>query len=494
VTILDPFALAADLIDPPPNPHLTDPAAWIHDRLDEHLWSKQIEIVEAVRDHRKVAVKACHGPGKSFTAARIVAWWLDCHPHGEAFAVTTAPTDSQVKAILWREITRAWKKGTLPGRVTLDAQWKIGEQLVAYGRKPADHDENGFQGIHDRYVLVVLDEACGIPKQLWTGTDTLVTNDDGTILAIGNPDNPASEFAEVCDGSPDPLPDGTTPSGMSKLGWWVITISVFDTPNFTGETIPDRLRQMLPGQVWLEERRQRWTETSPLWISKVLGQFPQDAADGMVPWSWLLKSQAPGSELRVPVEIGIDVGASEEGDETVIRARAGMHALPDVWRLQTGDSEEIVDRALDAIRVLHATSVKVDHTGVGFGVTGSLRRRVETEVGWPVEVHGVVVGEKAVQSDRFVNLKAEIWWEIGREYSRTGSWDLSDVDQETLLELAAPKFREVNKRVQVEEKSEVRRRIGRSTDNADSLLLAFYQPVGVGVATTSKAKDKRGRR
>lgn len=435
----------------------------------------------------------------SYVAARVVAWWIDVHPPAEAFAVTSAPTAHQVSAILWREIRRAHRRGQLPGRViggNGNEQWKLGEDLVAMGRKPADHDPDGFQGIHDRYVLVVLDEACGITKSLWTATDTLVTNEDSRILAIGNPDDPLAEFAEVCAGAPE---DGS--SGMSKLGWWVITISLFDTPNFTDEQVPDAIRPYLPSTVWLEERRQRWGEKSPLWSSKVLGRFPKDASDGTVPWSWLQKCRGEEASvrvgpLRVPVELGVDVGGSDTGDETVIRARAGMRALDDVWRLQTGDSEEIVDQVLDAVRVTHATAVKVDAIGVGFGVYGSLRRRAQTDVAWPVDVHSVVVSEAASQPDRFVNLRAEMWWEIGREYSRTGVWDLDAVDDETLIELAAPKYREVNRRVQIEAKDEVRRRIGRSTDNADALLLAFHQPAVVPRVAESVYTDRRsaGRR
>lgn len=498
MSALDPFGRAADLIDPQPHPHLHNLPAWVNATTGEHLWSKQAEIGEAITRHRKVAVKACHGPGKSFTASRTVAWWLDVHPTGTAFAVTTAPTDPQVKAILWREITRAHKRGRLPGRVTLDAQWKIDDELVAYGRKPADHDESGFQGIHARYVLVVLDEACGIPTQLWTAADTLTTNDDARILAIGNPDNPATEFARICDGAPE---DGT--SGMSKLGWWVITISVFDTPNFTGERVPDEMRPMLPSKVWVDERRASWGEGSPLWMSKVLGQFPEDATDGVVPWSWIQKCRGDEATerigpLRVPVELGVDVGGSESGDETVIRAREGMRAIDQVWRLQTGDSEVVVDRVIEAIGDTHATAVKVDVIGIGWGVVGSLRRRVAREVPWRVDVHGVDVSEAATQPDRFVNLRAELWWEVGRELSRNGSWDLTAVDDATLLELAAPRYFEVNGRIRIESKDDLRKpdRLGRSPDNADALLLAFHVPRVRPPAEAKRYKDQRlkGRR
>jgi hypothetical protein len=492
----DPWAWVADRFDPPINPWLHDPAGWVKAKLDEHLWSKQVEIAAALQVHRHVAVMSCHGSGKSYGASRIVGHWIDVHPHGDAFAATTAPTDPQVKAILWREIQRAHRKGNLPGRVTLDAQWKIGDELVAYGRKPADHDEHGFQGIHALRVLAVVDEACGVPATLWTAIDTLVTNDDSRVLAIGNPDDPTADFARICEGAPD---DGT--SGLSRLGWWVIRISVFDTPNFTGEWVPDELRKLLPSRTWVEERRLQWGEGSPLWTSKVLGQFPDDARDGVIPWSWLKRCQGEAATakigpLRVPVRLGVDVGASEGGDETVIVCRRGGRIDPDFRRLRTGDSEEIVDGIIDAIRETEATDVMVDSIGVGFGVAGSLRRRVQTEVAWPVGVTGVNVGEAAEEPTRFVNRRAEIWWTVGREWSQSGAWDLTDVDDATLNELATPRYREVNGRTQIESKDDIRKRLGRSPDNADAVLLSCVDPEPARAVTQSTWTDSRlrGRR
>jgi hypothetical protein len=70
----------------------------------------------------------------------------------------------------------AHKKAGLPGRITLDAKWYIGNELVAYGRKPADYDPAAFQGIHARYVLVIIDEAGGVPKSIFDAVDALATN------------------------------------------------------------------------------------------------------------------------------------------------------------------------------------------------------------------------------------------------------------------------------------------------------------------------------
>ena len=124
-----------------------DPARWLTDRLGEQAWSAQREIMTALRDHRYVAVPSGHDLGKSHCASRIACQWLDTHPLGDAFVVTSAPSAAQVSAILWREITRAHGRARdrgrpLLGRVTRAGypQWHIGEELVAFGRKPGDTD------------------------------------------------------------------------------------------------------------------------------------------------------------------------------------------------------------------------------------------------------------------------------------------------------------------------------------------------------------------
>src|SRR4029079_19602604 len=108
------------------------------------LWSATCHIIERVRDPARPAVQSCPAVGKSFVAATTVAWWLDVHPVGEAFVVTTAPTDKQVKAVLWREINRLHTRAGLAGRTNL-SEWYIGKELVAFGLKSADQDPTAFQ-------------------------------------------------------------------------------------------------------------------------------------------------------------------------------------------------------------------------------------------------------------------------------------------------------------------------------------------------------------
>jgi hypothetical protein len=192
-----PWAVFADLLDPPENPYVRDPVGWVRDRLGEFLWSKQREIAGALVEHRYVAVKSAHDTGKSHVASRT--WHLDTQ--SDPFATTTAPTTKQVHAILWRYLGQAHRKAKLEGRITLDDEWYTGpggKELVAYGRKPADTDQAAFQGIHALHPSVLVDEACGVPKSIFDAVDSLATNANVRVLAIGNPDDPASHFAQIC--------------------------------------------------------------------------------------------------------------------------------------------------------------------------------------------------------------------------------------------------------------------------------------------------------
>lgn len=442
-----------------------DPVSWVSDRLRWMVWSKQAEIMQSILDNRRTAVRSAHGVGKSHVASLVAAWWLDVHPPGTAFCVTTAPTGAQVKAILWRYIRKAHRRGRLSGRLN-QTEWHIDDELVAFGRKPADHDEAAFQGIHARYVLVIIDEAGGIPEGLWIAADALTTNSDCRLFAIGNPDNPASYFRKVC-----------TPGS----GWNTIGISAFDSPNLTGEAVPEQVSLALVGKEWVEEKRREWGEDNPLYQSKVLGQFSEDSEHQIVRTSDIAKCRLDPEvkytlEDLTPVELGVDVGGG--GDETVIRERRGRMAGRE-WRAHTDRPELLAPLVLKAILESGATAVKIDSIGVGFGVIGELRNLYGKGVHGAAIV-GVNVAEASSEVDKFQNLRAQLWWEVGRVLSERGGWDLSKMDNAdaTVAQLLeAQWFVNDRGKIQVEKKDELRKRLGRSPDNADALLLAYW--VGV---------------
>jgi len=294
-----------------------------------------------------------------------------------------------------------------------------------------------------------------VPESLWIAAETLVTNEDSRILAIGNPDDPSAYFARIC---------------QPGSGWHVIHVDGLESPNFTDEEIPEYLHPLLLSRLWVEERRADWGEGTPLWQSKVRGLFPEEASDAVVPLSWVRRCQ----EERVlgetvPVELGVDLGAG--GDQTVIRERRGA-AVGRVWRSHSADPMEVVGLVVQAIQETGATAVKVDVIGIGWGVAGRL---VELKgEAHNAAIIGVNVGMASYNPQRFPRLRDQLWWEIGRELCQDRVWDLRELDDTTIAQLIAPRYSlDSFGRIKVEPKDETRKRLGRSPDDADALLLAY---------------------
>src|SRR5690606_25186550 len=436
----------------------SDPVGWVRDRLGETLWSKQQDIARSVVANRRTAVQSCHDSGKSYVASRLAAWWTDVHPPGEAFVVSTAPTYPQVHAILWEEIRAASRKAAargapLPGQIQLSDEWKLDDgTLVGWGRKPADTDEYGFQGIHRRYVLVIIDEACGVPAQLWTAVEAITTNRDCRILAIGNPDDPATEFAKVC---------------APGAGWNTIRISAFDTPNFTDEQVPDDLRPLLLDPDWVEDKKRRWGVESPRYVSKVLGEFPDIGEDILITPAMIRAAQerelAPGPWGV----LGVDV-ARFGSDRTVLCLRRGPVAriVGDYARQST---TETAGRVVEALRNHLVDEVRVDGVGVGAGVVDQL-----VEQG--VDVLDMQSGAAAQDPEHFANARAEWWWAV-RERFEQGDIDIDPADEDLAAQLGAIRYKYTARgQVLIESKDEMRKRGLPSPDRADALMLTAAAP------------------
>lgn len=456
-----------------------DPEGFIREGLLGFIWSKQREICQSVRDNRRTAVKSCHDVGKSYIASRIAGWFGSCNDAGEAFVVTLAPTFHQVKAILWRELKKAHDAGSLPGTMNL-TEWKIGQELIAFGRSPADTDPTAIQGIHAPRVLVIGDEACGLSKEILDAADSLIANEDSRILLIGNPDDPSSEFANIC---------------KPGSGWNVIRINAFDSPNFTGEEVPDRLRPLLISQTWVKEKAKKWGVDSPLYIAKVLGEFPEQATDALIPISAVNAATtrfAAAKEAGFPPtkgsdrhDLGVDV-ARQGDDATVIYRAKGWRATCE-HRHHKRDLMELVGEIIRCCRRDKPRRIKIDDTGMGGGVTDRLRQIQNSQDPRDnearVAIEGVMivpinVGEAPkgqIADERFVNLRAELNWNM-RVILTEKPLELEPSD-DLESQVVQIKYTVPNGEIQIEKKADMKKRTkGKSPDDWDALVLAFAEP------------------
>lgn len=385
-----------------------DPVAWLRDRLGEDAWSRQAQIMRDVATHPLVTVQSCHGIGKTFLASRLVLWFLDTHPIDQTMVVTTAPTSHQVRAVLWRYIRQGHEKGNLPGLITQSQvpEWKIDGNLVAYGRRPADHQQSAFQGQHAEHMLVVLDEAGGIPKWLWDAADSLMTGPDQHLLAIGNSDNSSSHFYVVC---------------TSEAGWVRHRVSAFDPPAFTGEQVTPEMAARLVTRKWVDDKQRRWGETNPLYKAKVLGEFT-DSEDGLIPLSWVRAAnarwhewfEAGAREVGGRRIIGVDV-ARYGTDSTAIALREG-DVIREVKRWTRKDTVETTDLVEHELAFPKSLAV-VDVIGVGAGVLDLLRSRRLAAVGF--NASQATKRRDRTGMWRFPNARSAAWWNLRKRLGRS---------------------------------------------------------------------------
>lgn len=451
-----------------------DPVWFIRNVLGGSPWSIQEEIIRSCQKHRETCVASCHGSGKSWIAARIALWFLYTHP--QSYVVTTAPTFHQVRDILWQEIGMAHRSSRVPlGGEPLETRLKIAPGWFAVGL--ATYHSDAFQGRHAAGgdILIIADEAAGVDEQIWIGIDGLMSSRGARLLAIGNPTNPSGRFYQM----------------FKQVGVARFHISAFDTPNFyeLGITIDDirsgEWEDKIPeGELpmpalvtpeWVAERYERWGEDSPLWVSRVLGEFPEESDDAVIPLSWVEKSMQRWRESKpdpaAPVVVGVDV-ARFGSDRSCIAVRRGRR----IEKIKTYSKRDLMALAglvVEAIREEAAQIVYIDEVGMGGGIVDRLR-----ELGHGRIVRGVNTGERPRDAERFANLRAELWWSL-RELLNPDTKANPDPlllppDEELLADLTAPRYRYTSRgQIQIESKDEMRRRGLRSTDLADAVCLSI---------------------
>lgn len=466
-----------------------DPVAWAEDVLGVVFWSKQKEILRSLAKNKRTAVKSSHSIGKTFTCAVASVWWVSTRD--DCMVQSTAPTYNQVHSLLWEEIRKLHTRADLKGRVTLGDQWlvpyKVGnrmkEGLRGEGKKPADTNIHGFQGTHrPDGVLAILDEACGLAETIYTGARAVTTASFDRILAVGNPDDPNTEFGRIF---------------RESAGQWnLITVSAYDTPNFTDEAqqlrewavkadagsadkkftaMVEQLLGGLPQPDDVQEMLDDWGKDSPRALSKVFAQFPTVSMDSLFSASDIEKGVnevIPEEDLAMAFRVlGVDV-ARYGTDKSVICqniggkiAIVGAYSTMDTMELAATIHKHALDRKIDQVRV--------DGVGVGGGV---LDRLVQLSHGAGNPYSVVEMTAQSNPPDRTLHRNARAYWYDSLKHQlRSSKIDLpNEGDYSDVLrrELGSIKYKYPGGVLQIESKEDIRARGDKSPDFVDALVMS----------------------
>lgn len=450
----------------------TDPIWFVETVLGADPWDVPKAIIRAVaQPHARVAVKACHSSAKTWTAARIVLWWV----LAGGKSVTTAPTWTQVKQLLWGEIHGAHARAAYPLGGTLNlTEYRISPDNYAIGL--STNEGVRFQGWHGR-VLIVMDEAPGVRPDVWEAIEGIRAGGDVRVLALGNPTIASGPFHEAFT--------------ALRSGWQTFTIDAFASPNLRAlfppdvepttlddedvvapllalpdEALDDNPRPYLTTRRWVREKWAEWGALSPLWAARVRGRFPQQSEDALLSLAWLEAAryrEVPSADGDA-WEAGIDVAGPGE-DETVLVVRQGATIRhQQAWAHADPRGEVVAALAPFEGRL---TRVKVDAIGQGY----YFARHLEGN-GWAGKVVDVNVGESSRDAEKYANLKAELYWGLRL---RASSGDLAGLtDDMAISQLAGVRYKHnARGQVVIESKDEARKRGVKSPDRAEAVMLAF---------------------
>jgi phage terminase large subunit len=451
-----------------------DSVAYASNLLAADLWSGQRWILRSVATKARTAVKACHASGKTFAAALAVLWWISRYRDG--IAVTTAPTWLQVERIIWGEIARAISHARISYPAPNATELELGPGNYAIGLSTNEADR--FSGFHGMRVLMVLDEGPGVRPAIWEAIEGIRAGGKVTVLTLGNPVIASGPFHDAFS---------------TQLSTWnTSTISAFDTPNLRS-LLPARLkpsdlsdielverylaplseeeldvdeRPYLTQRRWVWEKWHEWGQSgNPLWDSRVMGRFPKQAPDSLYPLSMLEAAalREPDYSRRHRPQVGIDVAGPGE-DETVVYVVEGGNVV----ECHAFNDPDPRGKVLAALRPwkLRDPLVAVDAVGLGHYFAEHLRDN-------GFSVRSVNVGKvEGVDTERFVNLKAQLHWALRERLEQGQLAGLTD--ETTISQLTSIRYKhDARGRVVVESKKELSARGVKSPDRAEALMLAY---------------------
>lgn len=442
----------------------------------------QAAILQMVADHPgEHAIGTGHGVGKtSRIAAPLVLWGLACFD--PCTVVGTAPTGRQAQKMLWANVAAQYQGARIPiGGELLGTELRISPSRFAlcFSTKKSER----FQGFHpvmarsedaDRpMVMVIEDEASGIPEAIDEAIDGSTTGPDDRIVRLGNPLNPQSAHGMALLGKRP---------GVHKM-----TVSSWDAARY-GEA------HRIPGMVstaWCEKMRKKHGERSPTYLARVLGLVPPESADALIQMAWIERAfntdPAPMEGGSTTV-IGLDVARFGTNRTVwVVRHQRDILHIEDAMGI---DTTEITTRTLVLARRFRSTHVAVDDTGVGGGVTDQLRA-AQRERHTSPEVIAVNFGETAINEEEFADRRSELWWTM-REWLHEGEGACPRHD-ELEQDWLAPKYRYTAKgqRLELESKKNMVKRLNRSPDYGDAAALSLVDVDDVAVTTSVHHKPWR---
>jgi hypothetical protein len=418
----------------------------------------QRSVLQAIRDGLplgkavRIAVASGHGVGKTALTSWICLWAMatcrDCRGILTASNEAQLSTRNRAELRKWYRLFRgrAFFELTATALISADLAheqtWRL--DLLPWN----EHRPEAFAGLHNqgKRILVIMDEASVIPPIIWQTLEPVMTDVNTEIIwcAFGNPLHSVGPFRECF--------------GRFSHRWTGFHVDAREVSISDKEQIKQ----------WADDH----TEDSYFFMTRVRGEFPSFSALQFIP-NDLVEAAMTRELIRQPNDplvLGVDV--ARFGDDcSVIYARKGMDArsiLPMVYRGISSDRLE--DQILDFCSQNRVEVIFIDGAGVGGAVVDHLAHRHNL----PVE--DIQFGSRPNRGDsvKYAQKRSEMWGSMRdalKYLAIPRSSELRD-------QLIGPEYDyNLKGELQLEKKSDMKRRGLASPDIADALALTFARPV-----------------
>ncbi len=447
--------------------YMHQPVLFAREMLEVEPDPWQCDLLMAVATgKRRITVRSGHGVGKTSVVAWCCIWYILTRIPVKI--VITAPNASQLFDALFAEI-KVWiehlpaelkdRLNAKSDRIELKAA--PDESFISARTSKAETPE-ALAGVHSKNVLLIADEASGIPEAVFVAAYGSMSGHSATTVLLGNPIRTSGMFYET-----------HTNEALGEK-WHRIHVSCLDSKRVSREFVNDIIA--LYG---IESNHYR---------VRVLGEFPRAEDDTVIPLE--LVETAINRDVQAsptsPIFWGVDVARFGNDASCLAKRHANVITeAPRIWRnldlMQTASMIKAEWDATGADR--RPVEILVDAIGQGAGVCDRLR-----EFGLPAR--GINVSESPSTGTTYLNLRAELWfkaraWLERRDCRLPGCNQLRDE-----LCMVRYGFQPNSSKMKVESKDDIRRRAaGRSPDMADAFTLTFASEAGTAMYGASYASS-----
>lgn len=430
--------------------YASDPVSFVVEEfgVEPDAWQALALRNIANPDVLRIALKACKGPGKTAVLAWIGLWFVCTRRYAKVGC--TSITEANIDTNLWPEFAKwmeksafisaafIWTKSRISNREKPE-NWFIAKRTWPKSGS-ADQQSDALAGHHADYVMWIADESGGYPQALMVTMEAIFSSCiEGKLIQAGNPTHTTGPLYRACT--------------IDKALWTVITI--------TGD--PDNpLRSPRIKKEWAQQQIDSYGRDNPWVMVNVLGEFPPSSINALLGVEEVERAMARHFRSDeydwAQKRLGVDVARFGD-DRSVIFPRQGLASFKPIV-MRHAMTTTIAARVMQAVIRWKAELVLVDDTGHwGHGVIDNL-----TVAGAPVMP--IVYSGKAL-SPRYRNRRAEMWMK-GAEAIKRGA-GLPPIP-ELVAELTEPTYTFLNGVFVLEEKDQIKERLGRSPDLADAYM------------------------